>query len=62
MVVPKFATVQNEGVKLIDDHTLVALTIMIAESRPEEREMMITVVMIVSIKKTNLDFVGMIYN
>lgn len=31
--------------KLIDDHTLVALTIMIAESRPEEMEMMITVVM-----------------
>lgn len=33
------------GDKLIDDHTLVALTIMIAESRPEEMEMMITVVM-----------------
>ena len=31
--------------KLIDDHTLVALTIMIAESRPDEMEMMITVVM-----------------
>ena len=31
--------------KLIDDHTLVALTIMIAESQPEEMEMMITVVM-----------------
>lgn len=31
--------------KLIDDHTLVALTIMIAESRPEEMEMMITVIM-----------------
>ncbi len=31
--------------KLIDDHTLVALTILIAESRPEEKEMMITVVM-----------------
>ena len=29
-----------EGEKLIDDHTLVALTIMIAESRPEEKEMM----------------------
>ena len=35
----------QEGEKLIDDHTLVALTIMIAESRPEEMEMMITVVM-----------------
>ena len=31
--------------KLIDDHTLVALTIMIAESKPEENEMMITVIM-----------------
>ena len=34
-----------EGEKLIDDHTLVALTIMIAESKPEEKEMMITVIM-----------------
>lgn len=34
-----------EGKKMIDDHTLVALTIMIAESRPEEMEMMVTVVM-----------------
>ena len=34
-----------DGNKLIDDHTLVALTIMIAESRPDEMEMMITVVM-----------------
>ena len=34
-----------DGEKLIDDHTLVALTIMIAESRPEEMEMMITVIM-----------------
>ncbi len=33
------------GEKLIDDHTLVALTILIAESRPEEKEMMITVIM-----------------
>ena len=31
--------------KLIDDHTLVALTIMIAESKPEEKEMMVTVIM-----------------
>ncbi len=31
--------------KLIDDHTLVALTIMIAESRPEEMDMMITVIL-----------------
>ena len=33
------------GEKLIDDHTLVALTIMIAESRPEEKEIMIDVIM-----------------
>lgn len=33
------------GEKLIDDHTLVALTIMIAESNPEEKDMMITVIM-----------------
>ena len=30
----------KNGEKLIDDHTLVALTIMIAESNPEEKEMM----------------------
>lgn len=35
----------NAGNKRIDDHTLVALTIMIAESRPEEKEMMISVIM-----------------
>lgn len=35
----------DEGEKTIDDHTLVALTIMIAESNPEEKEMMISVVM-----------------
>ena len=34
-----------DGRKLIDDHTLVALTIMIAESRPEEKDMMISVIM-----------------
>ena len=31
--------------KIISDHALVALTIMIAESRPEEKEMMISVIM-----------------
>ena len=31
--------------KVIADHTLAALTIMIAESKPAEKEMMITVVM-----------------
>lgn len=35
----------KDGKKLIDDHTLVALTIMIAESKPEEKEMMISVIM-----------------
>lgn len=34
-----------DGKKLIDDHTLVALTIMIAESRPEEMDMMVTVIL-----------------
>lgn len=34
-----------EGEKTLDDRTLVALTIMIAESRPEEKEMMISVIM-----------------
>lgn len=34
-----------DGKKAIEDATLVALTIMIAESRPEEKEMMISVVM-----------------
>lgn len=34
-----------DGEKMIEDHTLVALTIMIAESRPEEKEMMISVIM-----------------
>ena len=34
-----------DGQKKIDDHTLVALTIMIAESNPDEKEMMITVIM-----------------
>ena len=31
--------------KLIDDYTLVALTIMIAESKPEEKEIMISIIM-----------------
>lgn len=31
--------------KLIDDHTLVALVIMIAESRPEEKDIMISIIM-----------------
>ena len=34
-----------DGEKKIEDATLVALTIMIAESRPEEKEMMVSVVM-----------------
>ena len=35
----------SDDEKMIDDHTLVALTIMIAESKPEEKEMMISVIM-----------------
>ena len=35
----------ERGEKMIDDHTLVALTIMIAESRPDEKETMISVIM-----------------
>lgn len=35
----------SDGKKLIEDYTLVALTIMIAESAPEEKEMMISVIM-----------------
>lgn len=35
----------REGEKIIADYTLVALTIMIAESRPEEKEMMVSVIM-----------------
>jgi hypothetical protein len=34
-----------EGAKRIADFTLVALTIMIAESKPEEKEMMVKVIM-----------------
>ena len=34
-----------DGKKLIENHTLVALTIMIAESKPMEKDMMITVIM-----------------
>ena len=37
-------TLFNEGQKLFDDHTLIALTIMIAESNPEEKDMMISVI------------------
>ncbi len=35
----------DDGNKRISDHTLVALTIMIAESKPEEKEIMISVIM-----------------
>lgn len=34
-----------DGMKLIDNYTLVALTIMIAESKPEEMEMMISLIL-----------------
>ena len=35
----------QNGDKMIDDHTLVALTIMIAESRPDEKETMVNVIL-----------------
>lgn len=35
----------RDGEKQIDAHTLVAFTIMLAESNPEEKEMMISVIM-----------------
>lgn len=41
----KNAALFVDGKKKIEDSALVALTIMIAESRPEEKEMMISVVM-----------------
>ena len=44
VVVIELKKIELQVKKLIDDHTLVALTIMIAESRPEEKEMMISVI------------------
>ncbi len=35
----------KEGHKLIDDHTLVALTLLVAESNPDEKEMMVSAIM-----------------
>jgi Virulence protein len=35
----------NTALTILDDYTLVALTIMIAESRPEEKEIMIDIIM-----------------
>ena len=35
----------EDGQKRIADHMLVALTIMIAESRTEEKEMMVSIIM-----------------
>ena len=39
-----FQTV-DEQIKLIEDNTLVAITIMIAKSKPEEKEAMVNLVM-----------------
>ena len=50
-VIAKFATTAADGKtyiddkKSIDDYILVALTSMIAQSQPEEKEMMISVIM-----------------
>jgi hypothetical protein len=35
----------SDGNKIIDDYTLVAITIMIAESKPEEKDMIVKLVM-----------------
>lgn len=35
----------EDGEKIIDDYTLVAITIMIAESKPEEKETIIKLIM-----------------
>ena len=35
----------KDGIKQIEDNTLVALTIMIAESKPDEKELMVNLVM-----------------
>ena len=34
----------HEGKKVIDDNTLVALTLMIAESKPDDKDMMVKVI------------------
>jgi len=36
---------RNDGTKLIDDNALVALTLMIAVSKPQEKESMIKVIL-----------------
>ena len=36
---------RKDGTKRIADHTLVALTVMIAESKPQEKELMVNLVM-----------------
>ena len=49
MVVAKCATTSQhgaiEGKQIISDSALVAITLMIAESRPEEKETMVKLVM-----------------
>jgi len=42
--VAKFATVQTEGNKRIADNALVALCLLIAESNPKEKEMIVKVI------------------
>jgi hypothetical protein len=42
---PDFLLTLVRILKRIEDYTLVALTLMIAESRPEEKEVMVNVVM-----------------
>ena len=39
------ALVHNDGEKIISDSALVAITLMVAESNPEEKEIMISLIM-----------------
>lgn len=39
------ALYDGDGNKKLSDHTLAVLTIMVAESRVEEKEMMVTIIM-----------------
>lgn len=45
----------SNGNKLISDNTLVAITVMIAESKPEEKDAMVALVMNFLIKGNNID-------
>ncbi len=44
-VVANFATTANDGKRVIDNNTLVAMTLLIAQSNPKEKEILINLVM-----------------